>query len=76
MKRREKELERERGRNLERERDTGRRGFLRVRRGGRRRGSRRRGRRVAKMPQTWGSTLASKSGREENADAVVGPASR
>ena len=34
MKRREKELERERGRNLERERDTGRRGFMRERRGG------------------------------------------
>ena len=45
MERREKELERERERNLEKEvygkrECTGRRGFLRVRRGGRRRESR------------------------------------
>ena len=73
MKRGEKELERERERNLEREvygrrECTGRR-VLRVRRGGHRRGSR-----VAKMPQTRGSTPAFKSGHEKNAD--VGSASR
>ena len=79
MKRREKELERERERNLERERDTGRRGFMRVRRGGRVAGIADAvitDAGVAKMPQTRGSRPAFKSGREENADAVVGSASR
>jgi len=46
------------------------------RRGKSRRGNHRRGSRVARIPQTWGSTLASKSGREENADASMNSASR
>ena len=41
-----------------------------------RRGNHRRESRVAKMPQMWGSILASKSGREENADASMNSASR
>ena len=76
MKRREKEFrerkrEKPRERSIWKERVHREMRVLRVRRGGRRRGSR-----VAKMPQTRGSKPAFKSGREENADAVVGSASR
>ena len=66
MKRREKELERDRGRNLERERDTGRRGFLRVRRGSR----------IAKMPRTRGSRPAFKSGHEDTDAGIISASCR
>ena len=81
MKRREKELEKERGRNLERERDTGRREFFESETRGSqtresqtresRRGNSRRGNHVAKVPQTRGSRPAFKSGHEENTDAGI-----
>ena len=81
MKRREKELERERERktrerSIWKERVHRETRVMRVRRGGRRRGSRvagitDAGIADAKVPQTRGSRPAFKSGHEENTDAGI-----